>query len=68
MNAFFYEHWALRSALRTANSIGVKCALERTPLYRIVSKGFCQLETGYLALQIRKLSPSVQQPEQAAEF
>ena len=67
MNAFFYEHWALRSVLKTANSIGIKCALERTPLYRIVSKGFCQLETGYLSLQIRKQLPSLQQPEQTAE-
>ena len=68
MNAFFFEHWALRSSLETATIIGCKCALERTPLYRIVSKGFFQLQTGYLSLQMRKLLPPAQQTEETAEL
>ena len=67
MNAFFYEHWALRSVLETATVIGCKCALERTPLYRIVSKGFFQLETGYLTLQMRKQLPPGKKQAETAE-
>ena len=52
MTAWVYRHWSLRGVLRTATEIGCKCRLERTPLYRIVSKGFCKLESGYLALHL----------------
>ena len=60
---WFYEHWSLRTVLRTATKIGCKCALERTPLFRIVSKAFCKLEIGYLTLHLQTVVPAAEPEE-----
>lgn len=52
VTAWLYRRWGLRGALRTATKIGCKCGLERTPLFRIVSKTFFKLESGYLTLHL----------------
>ena len=47
------KHLSMRTVSGTATRIGLKLQLERTPLYRIVSKTFLSLETGYLAAKLR---------------
>ena len=48
LQAWLFRHMSLRRVLTTATRIGNKLRLERTPLYRIVSKSFYKLEAGYL--------------------
>lgn len=47
------KHFSLRKICGTATRIGQKLKLERTPLYRIVSKTFYALEIGYQSALIR---------------
>ena len=48
-----FKHLSARKFCCTATKIGKKLKLERTPLYRIVSKTFYALETGYLTAKLR---------------
>ena len=47
------KHFSLRKICGTATRIGQKLKLERTPLYRMVSKTFYMLEIGYQSALIR---------------
>lgn len=49
---WYYQHWSLRSMTAKATAIGIKLKLERTPLYRIVSKTFYRLEAAYLTASL----------------
>lgn len=48
LQAWLFRHISLRRVLTTATKLGNKLSLERTPLYRIVSRSFYHLEAGYL--------------------
>lgn len=48
-SCFVFKHSSARKICGKAAKIGLKLELERTPLYRIVSKAALTLETGYLA-------------------
>lgn len=50
--AWYYKHWSLRSMAAKATAVGVKFQLERTPLYRVVSKTFYRLEAAYLTASL----------------
>ena len=53
MTVWTLKHFSLRKICGTATRIGQKLKLERTPLYRIVSKTFYALEIGYQSALIR---------------
>ena len=50
---WYCDHWSLRKVCRKATKIGNRLALERTPLYRIVSRTSYRIETAYLTATIR---------------
>lgn len=66
ITAWFYRRWGLPGAMRTATKIGCKCGLERTPLFRIVSKTFFRLESGGLALNLMQYCAAAPQEAEAA--
>lgn len=47
------KHSSMRKFCTKASSFGLKLRLERTPLYRIVTRTSRKLETGYLAFSLR---------------
>lgn len=53
VSCWMLKHFSMRKICGRAAKIGLKLRLERTPLYRIVSKTFLVLEIGYLASTIR---------------
>ncbi len=66
ITAWLYRRWGLPGAMRTATKIGCKCGLERTPLFRIVSKTFFRLESGGLALNLMQYCAAAPQEAEAA--
>lgn len=66
VTAWLYRHWGLPRAMRLATKIGCKCGLERTPLFRIVFKNYCRLESGNIALYLMQYGSAAPQEADAA--